>query len=126
MPGKNQQGKDRVLQATKEHDIRFVSLWFTDVLGFLKGLTITVEELEAALEDVMGSDGSSIEGFAHMTRYAIHTARSAWPGRHREQVRMTIPVIGERVRIDQAGACWKRNRNRGCQPWQDIHLAEGS
>ena len=53
MSDKNQQGKDRVLQATKEHDIKFVSLWFTDVLGFLKGFTITVEELEAALEDGM-------------------------------------------------------------------------
>ena len=66
MPDQNQQGKERVLQATKEHDIKFVSLWFTDVLGFLKGFTITVEELEAALEDGMGFDGSSIEGFARI------------------------------------------------------------
>ena len=66
MPDKAQESKDRVLQATKEHDITFVSLWFTDVLGFLKGFTITVEELEAALEDGMGFDGSSIEGFARI------------------------------------------------------------
>ena len=52
MPGKAQESKSRVLQAAKEHDIKFVSLWFTDALGFLKGFTITVEELEAALEDV--------------------------------------------------------------------------
>ena len=36
-----------------------------------------MEELEAVLEDGMGFDGSSIDGFAHMTRHAIHTARSA-------------------------------------------------
>ena len=66
MPDGIQQDKDCVLQTTKEHDIKFVSLWFTDVLGFLKGFTITVEELEAALEDGMGFDGSSIEGFARI------------------------------------------------------------
>jgi glutamine synthetase len=77
MPDNNQQGKDRVLQATKDHDIKFISLWFTDVIEFLKGFTITVEELEAALEDGMGFDSSSIEGFAHMARHAIHTACSA-------------------------------------------------
>jgi len=43
MPDEIQQGKDQVLQAAKEHDVKFVSLWFTDVLGFLKGFTITVE-----------------------------------------------------------------------------------
>lgn len=66
MPDKAQESKDRVLQATKEHEIKFVRLWFTDVLGFLKGFTITVDELEAALEDGMGFDGSSIEGFARI------------------------------------------------------------
>ena len=39
MPDEIQQGKDQVLQAAKEHDVKFVSLWFTDVLGFLKGFT---------------------------------------------------------------------------------------
>jgi glutamine synthetase len=54
------------LKLVKEHKIKFVRLWFTDVLGFLKGFAITVDELEGALEEGMGFDGSSIEGFARI------------------------------------------------------------
>jgi glutamine synthetase len=55
-----------VLQACKDQDIKFIRLWFTDILGFLKSFAITVEELEQALEEGMGFDGSSIEGFARI------------------------------------------------------------
>ncbi len=55
-----------VLQAVAEQNIKFVRLWFTDILGALKSFDITVEELEGALEDGMGFDGSSIEGFARI------------------------------------------------------------
>ncbi len=58
--------KDDVLKIAKERDVRFIGLWFTDILGFLKSFTITVEELEGALEEGMGFDGSSIEGFARI------------------------------------------------------------
>ncbi len=58
--------KERVLNMVKEHDIKFIRLWFTDILGFLKNFAITVEELEGALEEGMGFDGSSIEGFARI------------------------------------------------------------
>ena len=44
--------------------MKFIRLWFTDILGNLKGFAITVEELKAALEWGKGFDGSSIEGFA--------------------------------------------------------------
>jgi glutamine synthetase len=54
------------MKLVKEHKVRYVRLWFTDVLGFLKGFTITKEELARALEDGMGFDGSSIEGFARI------------------------------------------------------------
>jgi glutamine synthetase len=50
----------------KEHDIKFIRLWFTDILGVLKSFAITVEELENALENGMGFDGSSIEGFCRI------------------------------------------------------------
>ncbi|MFQ6121797.1 MAG: glutamine synthetase family protein [Dehalococcoidales bacterium] len=50
----------------REHDVKFIRMWFTDILGFLKSFAITVEELEDALEDGMGFDGSSIEGFARI------------------------------------------------------------
>ncbi|MFC1947182.1 glutamine synthetase family protein [Chloroflexota bacterium] len=50
----------------KEHDVKFINLWFTDILGVLKSFAITVEELEGAMENGMGFDGSSIEGFARI------------------------------------------------------------
>jgi glutamine synthetase len=55
-----------VLHAVEERGIRLVRLWFTDVLGFLKSFTITSQELEGALTEGMGFDGSSIEGFSRI------------------------------------------------------------
>jgi glutamine synthetase len=55
-----------VLQAAREHDVKFIRLWFTDILGSLKSMAITVEGLEDALEEGVGFDGSSIEGFARI------------------------------------------------------------
>ncbi len=53
-----------VLHACREHDVKFVRLWFTDVLGQLKSVAITVDELPKALEEGLEFDGASIEGFA--------------------------------------------------------------
>ena len=50
----------------KENDVKFIRLWFTDILGVLKGFAITVDELEGALEEGMGFDGSSIQGYARI------------------------------------------------------------
>jgi len=58
--------KSDIVKLVKKHKIRYIRLWFTDVLGFLKGFTITVDELPRALGDGMGFDGSSIEGFARI------------------------------------------------------------
>ena len=55
-----------VISRVSKDRIRFVQLWFTDVLGFLKGVTIPVGQLARALEDGMAFDGSSIEGFARI------------------------------------------------------------
>jgi len=55
-----------VLRTVKEQKVRFIRLWFTDVLGFLKSFEITPEELEGALIEGMGFDGSSIEGYARI------------------------------------------------------------
>jgi glutamine synthetase len=60
------ESKEYVLKMAKEHDVKFIKMWFTDILGFLKSFAITREELEQALEDGMGFDGSSIEGFARI------------------------------------------------------------
>jgi glutamine synthetase len=61
-----EESKQYVLKMAKEHDVKFITLWFTDILGMLKSFAITVEELEGALEEGMGFDGSSIEGFARI------------------------------------------------------------
>ena len=55
-----------VLKLAKEKKVKFIRLWFTDVLGFLKSFAITLPELEKAMEEGMGFDGSSIEGFARI------------------------------------------------------------
>ena len=56
-----------VLRTLEERNIRFVRLWFTDVLGFLKSVAIAPAELENAFAEGIGFDGSSIEGFARVT-----------------------------------------------------------
>ena len=58
--------KESVQKAVADHKIKFIRLWFTDVLGVLKSFAIMVEELETALNEGMGFDGSSIEGFARI------------------------------------------------------------
>jgi glutamine synthetase len=55
-----------VLRAMEERDVRFVRLWFTDVLGFLKSVAISPAEVEGAFAEGIGFDGSSIEGFARV------------------------------------------------------------
>jgi len=66
MSTKVEVAKEHVLKTAKEQGVKFIRLWFTDILGFLKSVAITVEELEGALEDGVGFDGSSIEGFARI------------------------------------------------------------
>ncbi|MFT5222090.1 MAG: glutamine synthetase [Glaciecola sp.] len=58
--------QEYVLRTVEERDIRFIRLWFTDVLGFLKSVAITAAELEGAFAEGIGFDGSSIDGFARL------------------------------------------------------------
>lgn len=60
----NQQNIDYVLRSVEQRDIRFVRLWFVDILGRLKNFAISPEDLEVAFEEGIGFDGSAIEGFA--------------------------------------------------------------
>lgn len=62
----NCKSKEDVLKIVKEKNVSFVQIWFTDILGMLKGFAITPSELESALDEGMGFDGSSIEGFARI------------------------------------------------------------
>lgn len=58
--------KEKVLEVVTENDVRFIRIWFTDILGQLKSFAITSEELETAFHEGMGFDGSSIRGFARI------------------------------------------------------------
>ncbi|MEV5709345.1 glutamine synthetase family protein [Actinoallomurus sp. NPDC052274] len=55
-----------VLRTLEERDIRFIRLWFTDVLGFLKSVAVAPAELEQAFAEGIGFDGSAVEGFARV------------------------------------------------------------
>lgn len=80
-----------VLRTIEERDIRFVRLWFTDVLGTLKSVAVAPAELEGAFAEGLGFDGSAIEGFARVyesdmlakpdpSTFAILPWRSESPG----------------------------------------------
>lgn len=55
------------LRTVEERDVRFIRLWFTDVLGTLKSVAIAPAELEAAFEEGIGFDGSAIEGMTRVS-----------------------------------------------------------
>ena len=59
-------GNEDVLRTVKENEVRFVQLWFTDLLGNLKSVEIPAGELPKALDEGIGFDGSSIHGFARI------------------------------------------------------------
>ncbi len=58
--------KDDVFELIEKQNVKFVRLWFTDILGQLKSFAITPREIEGAFEEGMGFDGSSIQGFARI------------------------------------------------------------
>jgi len=66
MAQKLKAAKEQVLARVKEEKVRFIRLWFTDILGFLKSFTINTSELEDILEEGKGFDGSSVEGFVRI------------------------------------------------------------
>ncbi|CAB5240602.1 unannotated protein [freshwater metagenome] len=91
-----------VLRTLEERNIRFVRLWFTDVLGFLKSVAIAPAELENAFEEGIGFDGSAIEGFARVSEsdmlakpdpatFSILPWRTEAPGAARMFCDITMP-----------------------------------
>ena len=67
--------KKWVLEQVKKDNVRFIKVWFTDILGSLKSFTIPVSELETAFEEGVGFDGSSVEGFTRIDESDM----LAWP-----------------------------------------------
>ena len=78
-----------VLRTVEERGIRFIRLWFTDVQGFLKSVSISPSELEVAFEEGMTFDGSAIDGYSELIRREFHeyqvqraelyAAETRWP-----------------------------------------------
>ena len=94
--------EDFVLRTLEERNIRFVRLWFTDVLGFLKSVAIAPAELQSAFSEGIGFDGSAIEGFARITEsdmlakpdptsFSILPWRTEAPGAARMFCDITMP-----------------------------------
>ena len=67
--------KEYVLRIARDNDVKFVRLWFTDILGKLKGFALNVDDLEDAIERGVGFDGSAIEGYARIDESDMR----AWP-----------------------------------------------
>jgi glutamine synthetase len=57
---------EEVMKIVREENISVIRLWFTDILGQIRGFAITPRELPHSLEDGSGFDGSSVEGFARI------------------------------------------------------------
>ncbi|GAB6177027.1 glutamine synthetase family protein [Desulfobaculum senezii] len=62
----NCKNADDVLKAVRDYNVSFIQFWFIDTLGTLKSFQVTPSELEAAFEEGMGFDGSSILGFTRI------------------------------------------------------------
>jgi glutamine synthetase len=82
--------EDFVLRALEERDVRFVRLWFTDVLGYLKSVAIAPAELEGAFTEGIGFDGSALEGFDPST-FQILPWRGDGPATARMFCDITMP-----------------------------------
>jgi len=91
---------DFVMRTIEERDIRFVRLWFTDVLGMLKSVAIAPAELEGAFEEGIGFDGSAIQGFARASESDMLAkpdpetfAILPWRGEHNGVARMLCDIV---------------------------------
>ena len=82
--------KDYVLRTVEERGIRFVQLWFTDVLGTPKAFNITPAELENALDEGMTFDGSAIDGFSR-----VQESRRPGPSRPQDLPAPALAPPGE-------------------------------
>jgi len=89
-----------VLRTIEERDIRFVRLWFTDVLGSLKSVAVAPAELEGAFAEGIGFDGSAIEGLARVSEADMLVkpdpstfAVLPWRGDHHGTARMFCDIL---------------------------------
>jgi glutamine synthetase len=122
---------DYVLRTVQERGIRFIRLWFTDVQGFLKSVSISPQELETAFEEGMTFDGSAIDGYARiqeadMLAVPDPSTFQILPWRRDEQVaRMFCDIVtpdGEPFMGDPRTVL-KRNLQRAADLGYTFHVA---
>ncbi|UNX53453.1 type I glutamate--ammonia ligase [Georgenia sp. TF02-10] len=105
--------QEYVLRSIEERDIRFIRLWFTDVLGVLKSVAVAPAELEGAFAEGIGFDGSAIEGLTRVYEADMLAKPDPatfqvlpWRGEHNGVARMFCDILtpdGEPARSDPRG-----------------------
>ena len=116
--------QEYVLRAIEERDVRFIRLWFTDVLGVLKSVAIAPAELEGAFAEGIGFDGSSIEGLSRVYESDMLVKPDPstfqvlpWRGEENGTARMFCDVLtpdGEPARSDPRSVL-KRAMNKAAE-----------
>ena len=93
-------GKEWVLKECGDRGVEFIRLWFTDILGTMKSFAITIEELEGAMAEGMGFDGSSITGYQDIQESDMIAMPDPdtfqllpWRGDHRPVARMFCDIL---------------------------------
>ncbi len=100
--------RQHVIQACYDQDVKFIRLWFADILGMLKSVAITIEELEHALDDGVTFDGASIEGFARVDEADMVAAPDP----------STFRVLPWRPRERAVARMWCDIRTPGGEPFE--------
>jgi glutamine synthetase len=112
--------RQEVIDRADRHQVQVVALWFTDILGQLKSFVVPRHQLEEALEEGLGFDGSSVEGFARIFEsdlLAVPDPRTfaILPFQVDGQVRAvssatSIIRTADRTRATRAGCCGRTSR----------------
>ncbi len=113
--------KEYVLKKVKEEDVRFIKLWFTDILGFLKSVTITASELEISLGEGTGFDGSSIHGFSRIDEsdmIAMPDPKTfkilPWKTKDKPEARMFCDILEPDKSFHKGDPRWVLKKNLKC------------
>lgn len=113
--------KEYVLKKVKEEDVRFIRLWFTDILGFLKSVTITANELEISLGEGTGFDGSSIHGFSRIDEsdmIAMPDPKTfqilPWKTKDKPEARMFCDILEPDKSFHKGDPRWVLKKNLKC------------
>jgi len=113
--------KEYVLKKVKEEDVRFIRLWFTDILGFLKSVTITASELEISLGEGTGFDGSSIHGFSRIDEsdmIAMPDPKTfqilPWKTKDKPEARMFCDILEPDKSFHKGDPRWVLKKNLKC------------